>query len=547
MHLRSAPRGIAAWLVRTRPAPLLAALIGLQLGVVSWLALATPHNGWVWYSGGDVTEYWTSQWTVSHELIPQAFVGWGLPIFEAWIPLAAGPSLLTGLPVAILVNVLVLGPLALVLLWALADRLYGRVYAWAAAALWVAGPFLAIASFSARYRPSFEQYFLAPHWAGLTDLADFPSLVIVLATALATVRAVQNGRFGSALGAGVIGGVLIGLKPANGYLVPAVVVLLVAWRRPRVALGWAGGILPAVITLAIWKGRGLGTLPLFSSYAPVHEASGAIVGVTTSRYFSLDWHHLSVEWRELGEVFWDLRFLQFLLVAGALGALRKNLRTGLFLTVWFAAFCIVKAMSNQADISTTSYFRLTLPGFAALALLIPAIGFLWPGTRRAVPAAAVEPESWNVNVRSPLTALAAGVALLPLLVVLISHPAGPNRFARLSPANTESPISAALTPTVNVEAGTVTVSWQPTSHTGSTKVAYAVFRTSGNDGCTLPPAGARECDLSAPVLASTEQTSITDRPGHGHFWYRVAAVADYKAMTSSTDLMLLGPAVSVQL
>lgn len=545
MHPRRTVTSAAAWLSRARAAPLLALLILAQFGVVAWLAFKTPHNGWVWYSGGDVTEYWTSEWTVAHGLIPQAFVGFGLPVYYAWVPLIAGPSLLTGLPVAILFNVLVLGPLALVLLWALADRLYGRLYAWAASVLWVLAPMLAIASFSARYRPSFEQYFLAPHWAGLTNMSDFPSLVVVLATALATVRAAQNGRFGSALGAGVLGGVLIALKPANGFFVLAVVVLLVAYRRPRVALGWAVGIAPALVTLAVWKARGLGTLPLFASYAPVREASGLTVAITTSRYFSFDWHHLSVDWNELAEVFWDMRFLQFVLVAGIAGALRKDLRMGIFLATWFVGFCILKGMSHQADISQTSYFRLTLPGLAVLGLLVPAIGFLWPGTRAA--RRTVEPESWAMNLRSPLAILAAVVALFPLVVLLLAHPAPANRFARLSPANTESPISATLTPRVTSSGGTVTVSWRATGHSGSTKVAYAVIRTTGNDGCTVPPAGARECQLSAPVLASTEGTSITDKPGHGHFWYRVAAVADYKAVTTSTDLMLLGPAVSVRL
>jgi hypothetical protein len=547
MHLRNRPREIASRLTEAPAAPLLAALILIQFGVVAWLALATPHNGWVWYSGGDVTEYWTSEWNVAHGLIPQAFVGWGLPVLYAWVPLVAGPSLLTGLPVAILFNVLVLGPLAVVLLWALADRLYGRVYAWAAALLWVVGPVLAIASFSARYRPSFEQYFLAPHWAGLTNMSDFPSLVAVLATALVTVRATQNGRFGSAVGAGVVGGLLIGLKPANGFFVLAVIVLLVACQRPRVAAGWAVGVVPAVVTLAIWKARGLGTLPLFaSSSTPVHEAMGGPVAITTSRYVSLDWHHLSVEWNELGEVFWDLRFLQFVLFAGVAGALRRNVRTGLFLATWFVGYCIVKGMSSQADISTTSYFRLTLPGFAALVLLVPAIGFLWPGTRAKHFVVAAK-ESWSLDVRSPLAVIAALAAIVPLVVVLAAHPAPANRFARLSPANTESPIAASLTPKVTQSGGTVTVSWQPARRTGSTRVAYAVFRTADNDGCVLPSAGALECQLSAPVLTSTEGTTVTDRPGHGHFWYRVAAVADYKAVPTSTDLMLLSPAVSVQL
>jgi hypothetical protein len=544
MRLRRAVTTAAAWLSRARPAPLLAVLVIGQFGVVAWLALATPHNGWVWYSGGDATEYWTSEWSVAHGLIPQALIGYGLPVFYAWVPFLAGASLLTGLPVAVLFNVLILGPLALVLLWALADRLYGRLYAWATATLWVIGPVLAIAAFAPRYRPKFEQYFLAPHWAGLTDMSDFPSLVFVLAAAYATVRAVENGRLGSALGAGVLSGVVIGLKPANGFFVAAAAVLLVATWRPRVALGWASGLAPAIVTLAVWKARGRGTVPLFSSHVAVREASGTPVGITTSRYINLDWHHLSVQWKELGEVFLDLRLVQLVLVLAIAGALRRNTRVGLFLTTWFVGYCVVKGMSSQADITTTSYFRITVPGFAALALLLPAIAFLSPTLRRRPMALA--PESWSIDLRSPLAALATVAALLPLVVVLAEHPASTVRFARLNPANTESPLSTALTPRVTASAGTVTVSWPPAKRTGSTRVAYAIFRTTRGDGCTLPAKGAVECELSVPVLTSTEGTSITDNPGHGRFWYRVAAVADYKAVTTSTDLMLLGPAVSVR-
>jgi hypothetical protein len=544
MRLRNTAAAAVAWLERARPAPLLAVLVLAQFGVVAWLALGTPHNGWVWYSGGDATEYWTDQWAIAHGLIPQAVVGWGVPIIFGWVPLVAGPSLLNGLPVAVLFNIVVLVPLAVVLIWALADRLYGRLYAWAAASFWVAGPLLAIWAFSSSFRPSFEQNLLAPHWAGLTDMADLPSLVAVLATAWATVRAVQNGRFGSAVGAGVLGGIILGLKPANGFFLPALVVLLVATRRPRIALGWAAGVVPALVTLAIWKGRGLGALPILSSYAPTHEASGPALALSTNRYVGLNWHHLSVEWHELGKVFWDLRFLQFLLVAGILGALRRNVASGLFLGLWFAAYAVVKGMSAQADISTTSYFRLTLPGLAVLALLIPAIGFLWPGMgpQRIV----LQAESWSIRPRSAAALAAIVATLVPLAVVLLEHPATTFRFGRLLPAHTDAPISRALTPTITTDGATVRVSWQPTSRPGGTKIAYAVFRTTGGDGCSLPPAGSRQCLITSPVLASTTQTTFIDKPGHGRFWYRIAAVADYRDSPGSTDLMLLGPAVSVR-
>ncbi|MDX6477245.1 MAG: hypothetical protein QOH95_2756, partial [Gaiellaceae bacterium] len=328
MRLSSKARTAAAWLGTARPAPLLAALVLAQLGVVAWLAFETPHNGWLWYSGGDATEYWTSQWALAHGLIPRAILGFGLPVLYSWIPIAVGGSLLQGLPVVVLFHTLILGPLALVLVWALADRLYGRLYAWSVAALWVVAPLLAIWSFTPRYRPRFEEHLLAPHWAGLTDMGDFPSLVAILAAAWAATRAVQNGRFGAALGAGVLGGLALGIKPSNGYFLPAVAVLMIAWRRPWAALGWAAGASPALLTLLIWKARGLGTIPILSSYAPRREASSPVLGLSTDRYVPLDWHHLRFEWLQLREVFWDLRFLQFLLLAAALGALRRNPRAG---------------------------------------------------------------------------------------------------------------------------------------------------------------------------------------------------------------------------
>jgi hypothetical protein len=44
---------------------------------------------------------------------------------------------------------------------------------------------------------------------------------------------------------------------------------------------------------------------------------------------------------------------------------------------------------------------------------------------------------------------------------------------------------------------------------------------------------------------STDNPTLTDHPGRGRFWYRIAAVADYAANPASNDLMLIGPAVNV--
>src|SRR5581483_4102421 len=179
--------GLAAAIERrltaVRPAPLLAVLVALQLGEAAWFAFRTPHNGWIWYSGGDSTSYWSEQWALGHLQIPQAVVGYALPVFYAWVPLVKGPTLVQGAPVIALLQLVVLVPLALVLFWATADRLFGRVYAWAAAALWVAGPLLLLHGFVLGYHWVFDQLFLAPHLVGMTNMAHMPSLVAVLACA----------------------------------------------------------------------------------------------------------------------------------------------------------------------------------------------------------------------------------------------------------------------------------------------------------------------------------------------------------------------------
>jgi hypothetical protein len=213
---------------------------------------------------------------------------------------------------------------------------------------------------------------------------------------------------------------------------------------------------------------------------------------------------------------------------------------------WFVAYCVLKGMSDQADISTTSYFRLALPGLAALVFLLPCIGFLWPGTR-AMRSADLR-ESWAVDLRSPLAAVTAIVAVLPLVVVLVASPApaAPARLARYSPDNTEEPVAASLRPKTRVRGRTVHLSWRRIETAGNPLVAYGILRTRRDDGCTYPAAGGRECILTKPIGQWTENTSITERPGRGRFFYRIAMVADNRANAESSDVMLIGPAVSVR-
>ena len=544
MRARSGVRAVTARANRLaqRPVVLLAALALIELALVAWLAFRTPHNGWVWYSGGDATEYWTAEWSIAHGLIPQAIISFGLPVLYGWVPLVTGATLLHGLPVIVVLQALVLVPLVLVLVWAVADRLFGRVYAACAATLWAVGPLLMLAGLTHSYRPAFEQNFLAPHWAGLTNMADLPSVAAVLACAWATLRAADSGRFDHGILAGVLGGVMIGLKPANGFFVPAVAVLLVAAWRPRVAAGWVAGVVPALVTLALWKAEGLGHLPITSTYASVHEAAGPLaVTVTPSRYIPFDRHNLGQELRDLKEVFWSVRLLEFLAVAGAVGAIRRVPAKGAFLVVWFAAFCLVKGSSTLASVPSTSYFRFVEPGIPAFVLLATSIGFLWPVRGRRVPWRP-QPESWSFKL-SPGLGVAAALALVPLVVVGVARPSSSMRTARNNINATEAPISNGLSLTATSASGRVRLSWKPPSVPGSTRVRYLILRSAQGDGCDRPPQGSVECFLSAVPIGSSAVPEFVDRPRTGRHVYRIAMVTDYRDAPTATDLMLVsGPA-----
>jgi hypothetical protein len=552
----------AVWLRSVRPVAVLAPLCGIQILIGAWFAFRTPHNGWIWYSGGDATEYWTAQWSLAHGLLPRGIISYGVPVYFAWVPLVAGATLIQGAAIIAPLQLVVLVPLALICLWGVADRLFGRLFAWWASLLWVLGPLLTLRGFRADYHVAFEQYFLVPHWFGMTNMADLPSLVAVLACTWATLRAVDTHAVNDAVLGGLLGGLAIGIKPANGFFLVAIAVLFVATRRWRIAAVWAIALVPALVTLALWKVRGLGTLPISSAHGAVHLAAGTGGGagpidgdlgfIKLGRYLGFNSHHLHAQMVDLREVFWSMRLLQFLAFAGIVGAIRRSPAKGLFVAVWFVGYCIVKA-SNTGDssIPSAAYFRLAEPGLPAFLLLAASVVFLVPGLGRrvaapATPTTAAPPvDVRRVDVRR-LAPAGIVLALVPLVVVLATRPASTARTVRDENVVQEAPLSSAMhLAAVRNPDGTVTVSWRSPA-VGSTRPWFVVY-SSPTDSCTYPAHGAAQCvfNLPVPILTTTQALSAVDRPGQQGRWYRVALVADYRRSTVGGDLMLVSHAVHV--
>lgn len=539
-HARSVP----ARLERARALPVLASLCVVQLGIGLWVALASTHDHLLWYSGGDATEYWTASWWLSHGTLGQTLIGYGVPVLWAWVPPLTGATMLSGLPPIVAIQFVGLVPLALVLFWRVADLLFGRRFAWWATALWVAGPPLLYAGFSPGFAPQFRELFLAPHWFGLTDMADFPSLVAVLATAWAALRLLDRPTVGDGVLTGLLAGVAIGLKPANGFFVPALLVLLAGVRRARPLLACGAAFVPALVTLAVWKARGRGTLPILAD-GSVHETAGQrpLAAINSSPYLTFDWHHLTSELGDLSSVFWSIRLLEFVAIAGAIAVLRRDRLKGAFVILWFGAYCLLKGSSTTSSIVSLSYFRFVEPGLPAFVLLAAGLVFLLPRRGRAFSAPArAAPLPGG---RRTLVAAVAVLAVVPLGVVAAARPATSAVYVWVPSLANDAPLSSSLTATAQVTGDSVRLTWRPAEMHGSNGY-YVVYRSHSGDGCSAPGEGAVECQLSMDVAGMTRNTSFVDRPSPGGtWWYRVALMANYRAVADGSDLMLMGPATAV--
>ena len=534
------------WLRTVRPWPLLLALAALQVALALWFAFKSPHNGWIWYSGGDATEYWTEQWAIAHLFIPQAVIGPGLPIYYAWVPLVTGTTLLQGAAVIALFQAIVLVPLALVLFWLVADRLFGRVYAWACALLWIAGPWLLIHGFVHRYRPAFEQYFLVPHWFGFTNMADLPSLVAVLASAWLLLRAVDLRSPTDATLSGLAWGLALMIKPSNGFFVIPVAALFLAVRHWRLAAHFAVALVPALLVLLLWKARGLGNVPILSSsYEHVRLATGndPVLAFGSSKYGNFSWHHLQDELIQLREYFWSLRFLEFLLFAGAFGVIRRRPSRGVFVATWFAAYGLLKGSAPEASFDTTSWFRLSEPGLPAYILMTVGVVYCLPVLGRGV-AHALAPAAERLDRRRVATA-GVLVGAVPLLMMIVASPASTMRAARDNNVVNEAPLSDAFHLKARVVGGNVLLSWRVPPH-GSTTPLFRVYYSGTDNGCAKPAQGAVQCQLSMDSLdpVATRFRNVPHRVKP--YWYRVGMVANYELSSGNGDLMLLSSPVRVR-
>ena len=192
---RRAAERIRAWRLRGGRAPLVSVAV---LAVVQWLAilvyaLTVRHNGWLFYQGGDQIWLVTTGWLLGQgELAPdrdRATAGRSLLAPDMRF---TGPNFVTAMPPVIALNVLVLGPLALWAIYALA-RTDRRPRVRALRGCRVGGDALrgdpALARTTTTSATSSSS---CPGALGLTGLADYQSMVMLLVGALLFMRALER-------------------------------------------------------------------------------------------------------------------------------------------------------------------------------------------------------------------------------------------------------------------------------------------------------------------------------------------------------------------
>jgi hypothetical protein len=245
-----------------------------------------------------------------------------------------------------LLNVVVLGPSALVFAYRVAARAGGVALGSWALLVWVAAPWLLRAFTLGSYDTTVQDRVL-PLGLGLTTEPGYASGIALFAAVALLAAPMRR----SAAAAGVAAGVGILLVPeALVFLVPASAALLADWRRQDLGT-FLFAAAPAVLVVSLWR------QPVFGE-------------------LSLD--ALQGNFGGLREYFFSQRLMQWLPVAGAVAMCRRSIPLGLLVGGWFAAWVATGATRVGTTLENGELIRVLLPALPAYVLLAAALPLLVP-------------------------------------------------------------------------------------------------------------------------------------------------------------------------
>ncbi len=545
-----------------RPWILVATLIVAQWLAVGLFALTVQRNGWLFYQGGDQTWFYTSAWVLSEGRIPETFVSWLWATVLTPVAAIAGPDFLTAVPVVVLLQYLFLLPLGLALIYAIASRIGGRPLGVWAAAWWIAIPYLAAYLFVDRYHDTYVEQTL-PQGLGLTGLGDFPSMIAVLTAAYFAVRALDTRSRIDVVAAGLLVGLAIGIKPANGLFALAPVAMFALARRWRAIPEFALAILPGLVVLALWKYRGSGiallaTEPIRLAAAEQPDFSEPGFWARVRDYVPLDVDQLNYQFLGFREYFWSARLLEFLPVAGVIAVARRSIPLAGLLAVWLASFFVVKASSTAVNVESGSIWRLLMPAWPAYFLLAASLPLLAPRVGGRLAQLRVDTPAVPGGRRTLAIGAAAAFAVPALaFAVLPSDDSG--RAAKIPLRSLFLPIDDGyrLSATTD-DNGFLRLTWpeRPREHA---RPYYVLLRSPSEftfpgtsdvvqDGlrCRSPEGGGSErCSIEMAESGRTRQRFWSERPPTGRWTYRVGVAANWLDDPDQGDILVVSGPLTV--
>jgi hypothetical protein len=265
-------------------------------------------------------------------------------------------------------------------------------------------------------------------------------------------------------------------------------------------------------------------------------------------YVNFNWAHLGANLRDLQEVFWSLRLLEFLLIAGTIALIARARWKGVLVIGWFVGFAVIKATNIDASVKSTSVYRYLLPAWPAWVLLVAGVVLLWPTSPATRARRRSDDEARTRALRPPpraaLIAAAVTLALGPLVLSLAASPVSAGTVAQQD--YTGAPVAVVdfhLTAR-RIDANTVRLSWTPL-RTERAWYAYRIYK-GANDGCTIYGQGAPVCLFRDSPIAQSRRPVFDDRSDAGSAVYRVALVAGWSREQTASDVLLLSKPLTVR-
>lgn len=558
MSARTSATAAARWCGRTvdllldRPRAVLGTLVGIQIAATLVLALSVDHNGWVWFQGGDQIWMTTTGWLLGQAELPPTEIAYLWPAAQAPVTWATGPTYVEALPPLVLAQVIVLGPVALLCVYGIAARIGGRLLGYWASALWVVAPFAAIPLFVDRYQERWTEHFL-PQALGLTALADFPSMVLVLMAVLFVVRSLTPDRMTDALLAGLLLGAAAALKPPNFLVAVGVALAYVVARRWREGLLCGAAAVPALLVLLLWKVKGLGEVPAFAlEHAQLAAGAGTLAAdLRIDRYIELDWDHWRLQMDQLREFFWSARLAQWAPFAGLVAVLSmRRWPIAALLAGWLGAFLVVKGFSTRADIQANTFWRLLMPAWPAYLLLFASIPLLVPTFARRL-GDRVQPVSSPSVAGRWVVVTAALTVVIPLAAIAVSstlEPPGTKTVVQdFEGGNILTPIDDGLEPDVEQTGSGPRLRWSGGQWRAD--VFYRVYRHDGPGDDTQCVAGGGEvawyCYIRGIPIATTRDLTYVDESAPPTATYRIGVGTNWIDDPEEGDVFAFSPPVAV--